>query len=216
MGHSGRLLIADQQPVLRAGMRASLEAAGFTVELETDDCASTVAAALAVVPDACLIEAALPGGFVPAVRSIRRQSASVATLVLAEESDPTEMLQAVRAGASGYLVKDLDVEQLPRAVSAVLHGEGVIPRRFVARLMDELRLEAQVGVHLPQQRHPELTKREQQVVDMLRAGWSTSRIADHLFVAPVTVRTHVSAILGKLHLRDRSALLDDDGAPTRL
>lgn len=214
MPHKPRVLIAEGQPVLRAGMRASLEAAGFHVETGTLDCESTVAATAVSRADVCLVDAALPGGFAVAVRSIRRHAPEVAVLVLADRPDSRQLLEAVRAGASGYLVKDLDAEQLPRAVSAVLLGEAVIPRRFVARLMEEIGVDAHVRAQVPQQRDPRLTNREQEVVDMLRAGWSTSRIADHLFVAPVTVRTHISAILAKLRLPDRNALLDEASAPS--
>ncbi len=206
MEHIPRVLIADRHPILRAGIQVSLEEAGFQTIGDVAELASAVAAAMDTHPDVCVLGASLHSPLRAAVRALTHAAPDTALVVLSEAPGYDELLGAVRSGASGYLSKDLDLEQLPRALAAVLLGEAAIPRRFVSGLLDELRADAEPRI--PHPRFPELTRREQEVVDMLRAGWSTARIANHLFVAPVTVRTHVSAILAKLDLPDRSALLE--------
>ncbi len=200
------VLVADRYPILRAGIRSALEDAGFDVVAEVSDLVAAVEICSERHPDVCVLGARLHRTVGTAVHRLRQAAPDVSILVLAETPGHAELIEAVRAGACGYLDRDLDLEQLPRAVSAVVLGEAAIPRRFVSRLLYELQLNA--SPRIPRPRFPELTKREQEVVEMLRAGWSTARIADHLFVAPVTVRTHVSAILGKLRLPNRAALLD--------
>lgn len=205
MEHIPRVLIADRHPILRAGIQVSLEEAGFQTIGDVAELASAVAAAMDTHPDVCVLGASLHSPLRAAVRALRHAAPDTAVVVLSEAPDHNEMLEAVRGGASGYLTKDLDLGQLPRALAAVLFGEAAIPRRLVSGLLDEVRADAEPRI--PHPRFPELTRREQEVLEMLSEGWSTARIAEHLFVAPVTVRTHVSAILGKLDLPNRSALV---------
>lgn len=206
MKFSGRVLIAHRHPVMRAAIREVLQRSGFEVVGETDDTASTVAAASAEQPDVCLVHSALVDGFAGIVHEIRRQTPAVAVVVMSQAPDQFALVAAVAAGATGYLVLDLPVEQLPRAVAAVLRGELAIPRGMIPQLLEQLPVPARTLV--PKPRDPRLTNREQEVLDMLRAGMSTSQIAAQMFVGSATVRTHVSAILSKLHLPGRTALVD--------
>jgi DNA-binding NarL/FixJ family response regulator len=206
MENFGRVLIADRHLIFRAGVRQTLEESGFLVVGESVDGASTLSAAARLQPDACLLDTALPGGFGDIVRKLRRAAPPAAVIALAEAGSLAQLLEAFHSGASGFLVKDLDLDQLPRAVAAALRGEVVIPRRFHSILIDEI--QSRSSPQNPRWREAGLTNRERQVVDMLRAGWSTSRIAVDLVITPRTVRAHAAAALRKLHLPNRMSLLD--------
>ena len=120
--------------------------------------------------------------------------------------DDDDLLNALRAGAVGYLLKDIDPDRLPFALNDALEGGAPIPRRLVSRLVSEFR------DHGPRRRpvvtEPgyDLTSREWEVLNLLREGKSTAQIAAKLFVSTATVRSHVAAVLRKLHLPDREAL----------
>lgn len=206
MQDDGRVLIAASHVILRVGIRAVLEDSGFVIVGDSGTCVEAVAAVAASRPQVCLLDAGLSGGFDDAIRAIRRGRPEVAILVLADTADRDLLLRSVRAGARGFLAKDVAIDQLPRAVAAVVRGEAVIPRRLIEALLDELSMGGPTLVS--PQREPRLTDREQQILDMVRAGSSTARIADCLFVSPGTVRTHISAIVSKLQLPDRTALID--------
>jgi DNA-binding NarL/FixJ family response regulator len=124
-----------------------------------------------------------------------------------------DLFDALRAGASGYLLKDTDPERLPHALRGVASGESAMPRHLVARLMDQFR--ASHGRRLPGRlkRRAELTSREDEVLDLLVEGHSTHQMAERLFISQVTVRSHVAAILKKLDVPNRDSavrLLKDD------
>ena len=119
-----------------------------------------------------------------------------------------DLFGALRAGASGYLLKDIDPRRLPHAISDVLNGEAAIPRHLAARLIREFRDRG------PRRRTPaaagepaQLTSREWEVLDLLRQGLSTARIADHLSVSQATVRSHIAGMLKKLRVPDRESAL---------
>jgi DNA-binding NarL/FixJ family response regulator len=198
-----RVLVASSHPLLRKGVRSALLGSGLIVAFEANDLASAVSLTALALPEVCLVDAALRGGGLIAVRDITRKAPTTAVIVLAQECDDAQLLDYVRAGASGYLSKDLEAGALPQAIGAVLAGEAAVPRRLVGSLMSEVR--AQTGAT------PELvdvlTRREREVLILLRAELSTPEIAKRLFVAPGTVRSHVTSLMRKLDVTDRSALI---------
>jgi DNA-binding NarL/FixJ family response regulator len=121
-----------------------------------------------------------------------------------------DLFAALRAGASGYLLKEMDPARLPHALSDVLNGEAALPRTLVTRLIDELRDRTpRRRKALAEGPYAELTSREWQVLDLLRQELSTAEIARRLVLSPVTVRTHVNSILRKVRAPDREALVRD-------
>jgi DNA-binding NarL/FixJ family response regulator len=202
-----RVLVADDHPPTRAGVRAALEAAGFEVCCEAADAESAVAGVLRERPDVCLLDIHMPGNGIAAAGAIRKRLPETAVVMLTVSSEDDDLFDALRAGASGYLLKDIDPGRLPHALQGVLDGEAALPRTLVARVLEEFRGRGDRRLVLRGRRAATLTAREWDVLDLMREGLSTAEIAERLFVEPVTVRTHVSAILRKLQVRDRRSAI---------
>jgi two-component system, NarL family, nitrate/nitrite response regulator NarL len=198
-----RVLVADDHPPTRRGVRQTLEQQGFLVCAEAASAEGAVEAALRERPDVCLLDVGMPGGGIRAAGEIaaRLPATTIVMLTISDEED--DLLDALRAGASGYLLKDMDTEQLPVALWAALRGEAALPRRLATNLVQELRRRGGPQLTMPDGRTVHLTPRELDVLELLREGLATAEIARRLFVAPVTVRRHVSAILEKLGVSSR-------------
>ena len=149
----------------------------------------------------------MPGGGVAAAWEISSRLPRTKIVMLTVSREDRDLFAALRAGASGYLLKEMDPARLPHALNDVLNGEAALPRTLVARLIDELRDRTpRRRKALAEGPYAELTSREWQVLELLRQDLSTAQIARRLVLSPVTVRTHVNAILRKLQLRDREEL----------
>lgn len=195
------LLIADH-PATRLGIRMAL-AGEVRVTAEVDDAEQSIRTAKRLQPDVVLIARDVAGQRLAAVRGICRAAPNAAVVVLAQDRDVDDMLDAVRAGAVGYMPGPMDAERLRTIVRAVAANEAVVPRGMVLELMLELRAGGG-GVDA-------LTGRESQVLGMLRRGQSTAAIAARLEITPVTVRRHISELVRKLGVRDRSELAAGGG-----
>ncbi len=204
-----RVLIADDHPPTRAGVRAALERDNFVVCGEAADARSAIEAARRERPDVCLLDIHMPGDGIQAAETIARELPEAAVVMLTVSRTDADLFNALRAGASGYLLKDIDPVRLPLALRGVLEGEAALPRRLVALLIEEFReRKRRRRVPLVGRRGVELTDREWEVLESMKQGHSTEEIAARLFISPVTVRTHVSAILRKLHVPTREAALE--------
>jgi DNA-binding NarL/FixJ family response regulator len=204
-----RVLIADDHPPTRAGIRAALEEGGFEVCAEVGSTPAAVAAAETTRPDVCLLDVFMPGGGgIAAATAIRSKLPRAAVVMLTVSRDDTDLFDALRAGVAGYLLKDTDPDRLPHALRGVLAGEAAVPRQLVTRLLEEFR-ERDGRRRLPMSgRRPiELTGREFEVLDLMRQGVGTADMARRLFVSQVTVRTHVSALLKKLGVPNRESAI---------
>jgi DNA-binding NarL/FixJ family response regulator len=199
IGDRTRLLVAEHAATL-LGIRMAL---GDEIEIcaETADSEQAIRAAKRLQPDVCLVGWAIPGGL-QAVRGICRAAPNAAVVVLAEAPDADGLLECIRAGAVGYAPGPLDGEGLRRIIRAVDANEAVVPRSMVLDLLLELR---GGGAH-----GERLTGREAQVLRLLRRGHTTAAIAERLKVAPVTVRRHISGVVQKLGVEDRSKLTAAD------
>lgn len=207
-----RVVVADDHKPMRAGVRGALEGHGFEVVGEAQDSRGAVEAVMRERPDAILLEVDLPGGGIRAAAEISDGAPNTAVIMLTSSSRDEDLLDSLRAGALGYLLKDTNPDRLPYAVRGVLAGEAAIPRRLVARLVEEFRGRATRRLHIGRHGAVELTAREWQVLELLRGGLDTAEIARRLDVSPVTVRRHISALLHKLRVPDRESavrLLDD-------
>jgi DNA-binding NarL/FixJ family response regulator len=201
---TSRVVIADDHPPTRLGVRMALEEAGFEVCAEASTAPAAVEAVLRERPDVVLLDIHMPGNGLAAAQEIAVRAPGTSIVILTVSRDDDDLLAGLRAGAKGYLLKDIDPRRLPLALQGVLDGEAALPRGLVAKLIEEFRHREQVGVR-PRGPLAKLTSREWEVLDLMRQGLSTREIAEALFVSPVTVRTHVSAILRKLHVTDRGA-----------
>ena len=207
------MVIADDHPPQRAGVRASLEEGGFEVVAEAGDAEAAFVAVQQHKPDVALLDIHMPGSGIAAAGRISSEVPETAVVMLTVSRNDADLFDALKAGAAGYLLKDMDSDRLPDALRGVLRGEAAMPRALVARLMDEFRERGpRRKLPLIGRKGAELTSKEWEVLDLLREGLTTAQVAERLFVTPVTVRTHVSAILRKLKVKSREEairLLDE-------
>jgi DNA-binding NarL/FixJ family response regulator len=199
------VLLADDHAAVRAGIRLALAGEGFEVVAEAADGPEAVTAALEAKPDLALLDVNMPGSGIKAAEEIVQALPATIVVMLTVSRDDDDLFAALRAGASGYLLKDTDPGRLPFALRGVLEGEAALPRGLVARLIEEFRTRGKRRrLPLMRQRGVELTEREWEVLELLHDGMSTAEIAERLSISPVTVRRHVSEILKKLRVTSRA------------
>ena len=207
------LIAADRLPT-RVGLRLALEPDVRCTEAADAD--SAVDAAVREQPDVCLLGLDPSGQSLRVMNEIVSRVPSAAVILLTNKLDEEEFMVAVRAGASGYLPNSLDPTRLSHVVQGAVRGEPAVPRKFVSRLLEELRTrERRRSVVLEGKGQVALTTREWEVVELLLRAASTSDIAEELGVAPVTVRRHVGSVERKLGVATRAevvALLAADAA----
>ncbi len=201
-----RVLIADDQARARATVRSALDDdPAFEVCGEAADADGAVAKALELTPDVCVLDINMPGSGIAAAGRISALLPDTAIVMLTVSRQDSDLFDALRAGASGYLLKDIDQDRLGPAMQQVLRGEASLPGTLVTRLVEEFRDREARRVPLLEQGAARLTGREWDVLELMRAGLTTNEMAERLFVSPTTVRTHVSAVLRKLRVDDREA-----------
>ena len=202
-----RVLIADDHVAARAGIRAALTGHDFEICAEVGDADGAVEAALRERPQVCLLDIRMPGNGIAAAARIHAELPTTAIIMLTASADDQDLLDSLRAGALGYLLKRTDPDRLPHAIKGVLEGEAAVPRVLVSRLVDEIRQSGRRRL-----RGTALTPREWDVLERLRDGATTAQIAERLSVSPVTVRRHISDLVRKLGVSSREEavrLLDE-------
>jgi DNA-binding NarL/FixJ family response regulator len=201
-----RVLIADDHPPTRGRVRRALESGGVTVCGEARDADSAVALALEQQPDIALLDIRMPGNGIEAARDIASRLPNTAIVMLTVSRSDDDLFDALRAGASGYLMKDTDPALLPSTLRGVVKGEAALSHSLVAKLIEEFRRRSgRRRLSLLGRSTARLTEREWEVLDLLQDGLSTSDIAARLYISNVTVRSHVSSIIKKLKVDDRAA-----------
>ena len=209
-----RVLVADDHPLTRLGIRIAL-GDRFDVCAEADDADSAVAAARREEPDICLLDVAMPGNGIDAAARILAELPGTRIVMVSAAGDDETLFAAVRAGAVGYLPKEMALARLPEALMGVLDGEAAVPRDVTARLLAEIRRPN--GHRLRNgSRVANLTSRETDVLELLLEGLGTADIGQKLFLSRPTVRSHIAAVMRKFGVRDREALrelFDGTGRP---
>ena len=201
-----RVLLADDHPRTRALVRDTLERdGGFVICGETATAEQTVVTALAEEPDVCLVDINMPGGGISAVARINAIRPTTAIIMLTVSRQDNDLFDSLRAGASGYLLKEGIDTQLPEVIRRVVAGEASLPGTLVARLIEEFRDREVRRVRIANGQAARLTGREWDVLELLREGLSTAEMAERLFVSRTTIRSHVAAVLHKLRVPDREA-----------
>ena len=199
-----RVVIADDQHLVRAGFRMILATHGgieIVGEAATGD--EAVDVATATIPDVVLMDIRMPGiDGIEATRRIRadERTRSVRVVILTTFDLDEYVYDALQAGASGFLLKDVPPEQLATAVLTVAAGDALLAPSITRRLIEEF---AAPRGRLPAPQLDRLSAREAEVFELMARGLSNHEIAEHLFVGESTVKTHVTRILTKLDLRDR-------------
>jgi len=205
-----RVLLADDQALIRAGFRVLVEAAGdIEVAGEAVNGEQAVALARTERVDVVLMDIRMPGvDGLEATRLIAADDdlAGVKVIILTTFESDEYVYQALRSGASGFLVKDTEPEDLIRAIRVVARGDALLSPSVTRRLITDLASKP----HRPPARDPRLsrlTEREREVLSLVAEGLSNEEIARRLFLSPLTTKTHVSRILTKLEARDRAQLV---------
>lgn len=203
-----RIIVADDHAPTRFEIAEALRDSGFDVCAVVADAPAAVQAAVRYRPDVCLLDLNMPGGGLGALWEIHTRLPGCAVVILTVFSDDRHLFAALRAGAAGYLLKDMDPRRLPHALRRVLDGEMALPRALVRRVVDEFRdRQAHRRSLLSEGPAAQLTSREWQVLELLRQDLSTKEIAGRLVLSSVTVRTHINAIVRKLEFGSREELL---------
>ena len=201
-----RILIVDDHPLFRDGLRALLESvADMQVIGETSTGDDAIAQAQALQPDVILMDIKMPGlNGIEATRRILQTSPHIRILILTMFEDDESVFASVRAGARGYLLKGAVQEETLRAIRAVASGKAIFGPAIAERLIryfGSARPNAKSG---PAQFFPELTEREYEILTLIAQRKSNADIAARLVLSPKTVRNHVSNILSKLQVADRT------------
>ena len=205
-----RVLLVDDQTLVRSGFRALLERAEeIEVIGEAADGAEAVERARMEQPDVVLMDIRMPG--VDGLEATRRitsdvRLAHVRVIILTTFELDEYVFEALHAGASGFLLKDVEPDDLRDAVRVVAQGEALLAPSVTRRLIREF--VAQPGRHRPPpERLDVLTEREREVMTLVAAGLSNQEIAERLVISPATAKTHVSRTMMKLHAHDRAQLV---------
>jgi DNA-binding NarL/FixJ family response regulator len=204
-----RVVLAEEHPTLRAAVKKVLESDGFVVCGEAEDPEEGLRVVLRERPDICLVGLRPAGSLRMIARITDEQNGTGAVVIVLTASRSTEsMIAAIRAGASGYLLKEMNPKRIPAAVRGVLNGEAAMPRTLVVRLIREIQRHGRGPMLNGKGGLVEITPRQWEVLNLISERLSTAEIAERLLISPVTVRRHTSVILGKLGVADRESAIE--------
>jgi two-component system response regulator DegU len=196
-----RLMLADDHRMLREGLSRSMREQGFDIVGEAGDGAEAVTLALNVRPDVILMDVTMPEiDGVEACRQVRAQLPDTKVVMLTMHADQGVLTSAIRAGATGYLVKDCSTEEIASAVRMAAGGETALSPQLAASMLNEVRRWDQP--HKEEERV--VTKREEEVLQLIADGCSTPEVAEKLYISQKTVKNHLASIYQKLDARDRT------------
>src|SRR5512142_3347257 len=198
-----KVLLVDDHKIVRQGVRAYLQTlADIQIVAEADSGAAAVSAVEQSQPDVVLMDLEMPGELdgIAATRQIRKLYPKTQVIVVTSHHQDEYIFPADRAGAISYLLKDVEPDELAAVMRKAAHGEAVLDSRVAARIVRELQGLRKDDVNP----FTELSEREFEVLRLIAAGRSNAEIAETLVIGESTVKTHISNILKKLHLQDRT------------
>ena len=192
-----RLVLSDDHRVLRESLRRSLEAQGFEVAGEASDGVEAVELAVSLKPDVVLMDVTMPVlGGIEATRRIRQRVPEVRVVMLTMHADEATMAEAIRMGADGYLVKDCSTDEIAGTLRQVASGRTALSQGVAVSMLAEVQA-LPVAEEL-------VSKREEEVLQLIADGCSSAEVAERLFISQKTVKNHLASIYHKLDARDRT------------
>lgn len=196
-----RLMLADDHRMLREGLSRSMSEHGFDVVGEARDGVEAVNMAYSLNPDVILMDVSMPEmDGVEACRQVRAAVPGTKVVMLTMHADQEVLANAIRAGACGYLVKDCSTEEIASAVRMASTGDTALSPQLAASMLDEVRKLDMA----PTREDRVVTKREEEVLQLIADGCSTSEVADQMYISQKTVKNHLASIYQKLDARDRT------------
>ena len=200
-----RVLIADDQALFRRGLHVVLGTEDLIeVVAEAENGEEAVARAEDLVPDVVLMDVRMPKlSGIEATKQIREVLPTTKILMLTVSDDEDDLFEAVKAGANGYLLKEITAEEVAEAIQAVMRGQSLISPSMASKLLNEFTSLARRAARQEQIPTPVLTARELEVLRLVARGMSNREVAEELFISENTVKNHVRNILEKLHLHSR-------------
>lgn len=199
-----RLLVVDDVPLFRAGLTSALRDAGFDVVGEAESAEEAVAKAESLLPELVLLDVLMPGlSGLEVVEKLTAVSPGSQVILLTGSESEEDLLSAIKAGARGYIIKDMPFPQLVDSISAITKGGAVVSSQMAGKLFDVTR---QLLRHqeLLAARKPTLTGREIEVLQLVARGLTSRSIGEQLFISENTVKNHIRNILDKLGLHSRN------------
>ncbi|MEM8708204.1 MAG: response regulator transcription factor [Actinomycetota bacterium] len=194
-------MLADDHRMLREGLSRSMSEHGFDVVGEARDGVEAVNMAYSLNPDVILMDVSMPEmDGVEACRQVRSAVPATKVVMLTMHADQEVLANAIRAGACGYLVKDCSTEEIAGAVRMASSGETALSPQLAASMLDEVRKLDMA----PTREERVVTKREEEVLQLIADGCSTSEVADQMYISQKTVKNHLASIYQKLDARDRT------------
>ena len=197
-------MLADDHRMLREGLRRSMEEAGFEVVAEAADGEEAVRLAAETNPDVVLMDVTMPEmDGVEATRRIAAAHPDIRVIILTMHADQEVLAQAFRVGAVGYLVKDCSTDEVADTIRLAVAGETALSPALAASMLDEVR-RIDAGPQPDSDDERAITKREEEVLQLIADGCSTTEVAEKLFISQKTVKNHLASIYQKLDARDRT------------
>ena len=200
-----RVLIADDQALFRRGLYVVLGTEdGIEVVAEAENGEDAIEKARELAPDVVLMDVRMPRvNGIESARQIRADVPTTKILMLTVSDEEDDLYEAVKAGANGYLLKEISVEEVAEAIRAVVQGQSLISPSMASKLLNEFNALVKRAEEKQQFPAPTLTSREVEVLRLVAKGMSNREIADELYISENTVKNHVRNILEKLHLHNR-------------
>ena len=204
-GGTIRVLVADDHALFRRGLEMVLEAeSDIDVVGEANDGEEAVTLATEHMPEIVLMDVRMPGGGgIEACRRIKELAPTVKILMLTISDEEEDLYEAIKAGASGYLLKEISIEEVADAIRSVNAGQSLISPSMASKLLNEFASMAKKEHEKASVPQPRLTEREMEVLTLVAQGLNNRDIAKELFISENTVKNHVRNILEKLHLHSR-------------